>query len=458
MSGRLITRIVGFVAVVAVVAAVARDNAQAIQRQITPLGNPTVYLWAAIGTALVCGVIAFTITPIAIILPYSWVRDQIRRANVSDVIAAVVGLIVGLVIAALLTLPLSQLRFLGLDQWLPATAALVCGFLGVTVAVLLRQDFVHLATASLAARAARAATRREEREARLDREEHDEHEDRDEHEDHDERSGASGRFRDRRAKDKEKDKDKERRQPDRVLVDTSAIIDGRIADISQTGFVSGTLVVPRFVLEELQHIADSSDALRRNRGRRGLEILNRLQKETNVPVEISDADAEGTHEVDAKLVKLARQWHCPIITNDFNLNRVAALQGVKVLNINELAHAVKPILLPGEDLAVKIIQDGKELGQGVGYLDDGTMIVVEGGKHYIGSTLDITVTRVLQTVAGRMIFGQLKAGQAAPTPSGGNAVSATVAGNGTSGNGTSGAAGGTGERASAGAPARVPHR
>jgi len=196
-----------------------------------------------------------------------------------------------------------------------------------------------------------------------------------------------------------------------VLVDTSAIIDGRIADISQTGFISGTLTVPRFVLEELQHIADSSDSLRRNRGRRGLEVLGRLQKEGGTPVEISDADAEDTPEVDAKLVKLARQWHCAIITNDFNLNRVAALQGVKVLNINELAHAVKPILLPGEEMTVKVIQDGKEYGQGVGYLDDGTMIVVEGGKQFIGSDVEVTVTRVLQTIAGRMIFAQPKQGQ-----------------------------------------------
>jgi uncharacterized protein YacL len=191
-------------------------------------------------------------------------------------------------------------------------------------------------------------------------------------------------------------------------VDTSAIIDGRVADISQTGFIFGTLVVPRFVLEELQHIADSADSMRRARGRRGLDILQRLQKEPAVQVEISDADAENVMEVDAKLVKLARQWHAPIITNDFNLNRVAELQGVKVLNINELAHAVKPILLPGEEMQIKIMQEGKELGQGVGYLDDGTMIVVEGGKTYIGQTVDVTVTRVLQTVAGRMIFAHPK--------------------------------------------------
>jgi uncharacterized protein YacL len=210
-------------------------------------------------------------------------------------------------------------------------------------------------------------------------------------------------------------------QENKILVDTSAIIDGRIADITETGFVSGMLVVPRFVLEELQHIADSADTMRRNRGRRGLDILKRLQKDPSVTVEISDADAENTTEVDAKLVKLARAWHTPIITNDFNLNRVADLQGVKVLNINELAHAVKPILLPGEDMTIKIMQDGKEMGQGVGYLDDGTMIVVEGGKSYMGTTIDVTVTRVLQTVAGRMIFAHPKS----PTTSGSSAMRRT---------------------------------
>jgi uncharacterized protein YacL len=235
------------------------------------------------------------------------------------------------------------------------------------------------------------STRRAAREER-DHEEHDtEEHDREDH----------SRLRDRLSR-------KSSRTGDKILVDTSAIIDGRIADISETGFLFGSLVVPRFVLEELQHIADSADSMRRNRGRRGLEILQRLQRDPAITVEISDADPEAIHEVDAKLVKLARQWHCPIITNDFNLNRVAELQGVKVLNINELAHAVKPILLPGEEMSVKIMQDGKEPGQGVGYLDDGTMIVVEGGKAYMGSAVDVTVTRVLQTVAGRMIFAHPK--------------------------------------------------
>jgi uncharacterized protein YacL len=202
-----------------------------------------------------------------------------------------------------------------------------------------------------------------------------------------------------------------------ILLDTSTIIDGRIADISQTGFITGTLVVPRFVLNELQRIADSADTMRRNRGRRGLEILNRLQKDATVPIEIVDNDVEGIADVDGKLVKMARDIHCPIITNDFNLNRVAELQGVKVLNINELANAIKPVLLPGEDIHIKIMQDGKELNQGVGYLDDGTMIVVENGRQYMNMTIEVTVTRVLQTVAGRMIFAHPKQSSNGATPS-----------------------------------------
>jgi uncharacterized protein YacL len=192
----------------------------------------------------------------------------------------------------------------------------------------------------------------------------------------------------------------------RIVVDTSAIIDGRIAEIVESGFIYGTLVIPRFVLDELQHIADSSDALRRNRGRRGLEILNRMQKEPATPVEIVEDDVPDVTEVDAKLVALARARSRVILTNDFNLNRVAELQGVRVMNINSLANAVKPAVLPGEEIRVRVIQEGKEAGQGVGFLDDGTMIVVEGGARHIDRDLDVAVTRVLQTVAGRMIFAQ----------------------------------------------------
>jgi len=197
-----------------------------------------------------------------------------------------------------------------------------------------------------------------------------------------------------------------RRATNRVVVDTSAVIDGRIVDIARTGFVLGALVVPRFVLDELQRIADSPDAMRRNRGRRGLEMLSALQKDPVATVEISEATYPEVAEVDAKLMAYARDHDAAILTNDYNLNRVADLQGIRVLNINELANAVKSVLHPGEEMSVRIIQEGKEAGQGVGYLDDGTMIVVEGGLRYLNSDLPITVTRVLQTVAGRMIFAQ----------------------------------------------------
>jgi len=191
-----------------------------------------------------------------------------------------------------------------------------------------------------------------------------------------------------------------------VLLDTSVVIDGRIADITQTGFISGTILVPRFVLNELQHIADSADALRRNRGRRGLDMLNRLKEESVVPVRITDMEVEGGRDVDDKLIMLAKSLRCRIITNDYNLNRVAQLQGVAVLNINELANAVKSVLLPGETIEVKIIQEGKELGQGVGYLDDGTMIVVEEGRPYLSQTIPVIVKKVLQKAEGRLVFAQ----------------------------------------------------
>ena len=193
-----------------------------------------------------------------------------------------------------------------------------------------------------------------------------------------------------------------------ILVDTSAIIDGRIADLTQTGFIDGSLLVPRFVLDELRHIADSSDSLRRNRGRRGLEVLGRLRKDASVPLRVLDVGLESGEEVDARLVELARGTKSSILTTDYNLNRVAEIQGVQVLNVNELANAVKSIVLPGEALRVDIVQEGKEAGQGVAYLDDGTMVVVEGGRRYINSNHEVQVTRVLQTNAGRIVFAQPK--------------------------------------------------
>ena len=196
----------------------------------------------------------------------------------------------------------------------------------------------------------------------------------------------------------------------RMLIDTSAIIDGRIADVSHTGFLRGTLVVPKFVLDELRHIADSNDSLRRNRGRRGLELLNKLRQEENVPVEILDVDRLNGEEVDSKLVSLATELKVPIVTTDYNLNRVAQIQGVLVLNVNELANSLTPVLLPGEGMIIRIVQEGKEPRQGVGFLDDGTMVVVDGGASHLDEDVDVTVTRVLQSAAGCIIFAQPKRG------------------------------------------------
>jgi uncharacterized protein YacL len=192
------------------------------------------------------------------------------------------------------------------------------------------------------------------------------------------------------------------------VLDTSVIIDGRVADLCETGFLEGTFLVPHFILDELQHIADSSDSLKRARGRRGLDILNKIQKMADVDVRIVDEDFPQVKEVDAKLVVLAKQAHAKIITNDLNLNKVAELQGVRVLNINELCNALRPVVLPGEAIRVFVLKEGKEAGQGVAYLDDGTMIVVDNARRCIGRNVDVVVTSVLQTTAGRMIFTRLK--------------------------------------------------
>jgi uncharacterized protein YacL len=374
MSINTISRIIGsLVAIAIVIGLFFLDHTTAS----LPIG------WV-IGIAAGSALLALIITPYITVVPYRWMRDTAA----SDLIAAVIGLTVGLIISSLLAIPLAALATTTLGRTLPFVGAVVFSFLGITLAVQRKNDIVHLFQTGF-------LTRRRERERERDRDEERERE-------HD---------RDKGSKDRDHDKEHvvvQKPAEPQILLDTSAIIDGRIADISQTGFVYGTLIVPQFVLNELQHIADSSDSMRRNRGRRGLEMLNRLQKDTTVPIEIVDTDVEDVAEVDGKLVKLARIQHCPIITNDFNLNRVAELQGVKVLNINELANAVKPVLLPGEDLPIRIMQDGKELGQGVGYLDDGTMIVVEGGRQFMNSTVEVTVTRVLQTVAGRMIFAHPK--------------------------------------------------
>jgi len=303
-------------------------------------------------------VVGFAILPYLTVVPTGWLIKQVEALSTAEFVTAVVGLLLGLLMGLLLGFPLSGLAA-PFGTWLPlgVSVFLGLGMVGLTVAK--RKDLLVAAEAIGLVR--RPAT-----------------------------GGGSGPA----------------LGDPRIVVDTSAIIDGRIAEIVESGFIYGTLVIPRFVLDELQHIADSSDALRRNRGRRGLEILNRMQKEPATPVEIIEDDVPEITEVDAKLVALARSRSRVILTNDFNLNRVAELQGVRVMNINSLANAVKPAVLPGEELRVRVIQEGKEAGQGVGFLDDGTMIVVEGGARHIDRDLDVAVTRVLQTVAGRMIFAQ----------------------------------------------------
>ncbi len=209
------------------------------------------------------------------------------------------------------------------------------------------------------------------------------------------------------------------------ILDTSVIIDGRIADLCDTGFIDGTLVIPQFVLKELQLVADSSDSMKRNRGRRGLDILQKIQKMSGLAVVISDVDFPDVREVDLKLIELARTLHGKIVTNDFNLNKVAQLRGVDVLNINELANALKPVVLPGEIMKVFILKEGKEYNQGVAYLDDGTMVVVDNARKMISKTIDIVVTSVLQTTAGKMIFGRFLEPGVAQAPVSRSAATAT---------------------------------
>ncbi|HEY0070160.1 MAG TPA: PIN domain-containing protein [Chloroflexia bacterium] len=351
---------------------------------VMPPEAPGGFNAAVLYLPLLGALLGFTATPFLTVYPLRALRRRLRSASGGDMASVAFGLFVGLLLGALLAWPLSTLPD-PVGQIAPTVGALLFGFLGLYIAVLHRHDLAE------SVRTLRAGQGRGAAQPRMS---------------FTDTSSLSGKL------SAESVSDSDRIQLDKyLLVDTSAIIDGRIADISKTGFIDGTLLVPRFVLNELQHIADSADPLRRARGRRGLDMLNRLQKEAVVPIQISEVDAEDVPDVDSKLVKIARVYHCPVITNDFNLNRVAEIQGVKVLNINELANAIKPVVLPGEEMNVHVIQEGKELGQGVAYLDDGTMIVVENGRRYINSDVDVVVTRVLQTVAGRMIFAQMKNGR-----------------------------------------------
>jgi uncharacterized protein YacL len=313
--------------------------------------NRPAFLMAMVAASLLFGYLAI---PYVTTRPARWAVDRLAQAGAGDFVLGVGAIVIGLLMGVFAGIPLSAIGGTAGAVLPPIVAVLLA--LGMLGATLYKRDVLVPAVAGILPGGRR-------------------------------RGGTN-----------------------RVVVDTSAVIDGRIVDIGRTGFILGTLVAPRFVLDELQRIADSPDAIRRNRGRRGLEMLSALQKDSITPVEISEETYPEIGEVDAKLVAFARDHHAAILTNDFNLNRVAELQGIRVLNVNELANAVKAVVHPGEEMTVRIIQGGKEPGQGVGYLDDGTMIVVEGGGRFMDREVPITVTRVLQTVAGRMIFAQPRDG------------------------------------------------
>ncbi len=315
-------------------------------------------IFYALLMALLGALVGLILTPFMTIRPAVGLRKRLIRVSTGTLVSGLLGLTVGLIIAALLAFPLSLLPD-PFGKLLPFFGVLLFSYFSVTVFVMRQDDiFTFLRFSGFSQSGSLLKLSGDPEVSRI------------------------------------------------ILLDTSVIIDGRIADISTTGFLTGTLVIPNFVLNELQYIADSADGLRRQRGRRGMEVLSQLQKDSSIPVQISDLDIEGIQEVDEKLVVLAKQLHCPIMTNDYNLNRVAELQGVIVLNVNELANAVKAVLLPGETLKVSIIQEGKEHGQGVGYLDDGTMVVIEDGREFLHEDINVNVTKVLQTNAGRMIFAR----------------------------------------------------
>jgi len=320
--------------------------------QVGKLDPPNLFTYT-LGIGLVGALFGLVMTPFLSTRPVRALRRALGKLAAETLFAGLLGLVVGLIIAALLSFPLSLLPQ-PFGSILPFVGVVLFSYFSIALFVMRQTDIANLLGGF----------------AR-----------------HGESSAGWHTSR-------------------TILLDTSVIIDGRIADIAKTGFLPGTLLIPRFVLNELQYIADSADTLRRARGRRGMEVLAELQKAPFVVVRISDIDIEGVREVDDKLVILARQLKCPILTNDYNLNRIAELQGVPILNVNELANAVKSVVLPGEVLTVHIIQEGKELNQGVGYLDDGTMVVVENGNKYLNKEIAVIVTKVLQTAAGRMIFAR----------------------------------------------------
>lgn len=359
MLRKVIRIILGLLGVVAGVALAWSTVPILARRGINLMGYQDIIIYALFG--IVFGILFFILSKNAIHITVEFIRvieQKLQEIPANDILFGASGLIIGLLISYLVTYPIRQLEV---------------GWLSLLLSTLIYSFFAYLGI-----------------------------------------SVATKRWKELDWSDFLKKVQKDRHNQEvffskSKVLDTSVIIDGRIFDICKTGFLEGPLIVPGFVLEELRHIADSSDSLKRNRGRRGLDILNQIQKELDIPVRIYEKDFEDIQEVDSKLLKLGQILKGMVITNDYNLNKVAEFQGVPVLNINELANALKPVVLPGEEMCVLVIKDGKEMGQGIAYLDDGTMIVVDGGKKFVGENIDVLVTSVLQTAAGRMIFARPKA-------------------------------------------------
>ena len=328
------------------------------------INNP--YVSAILGAFIFYLLNTFLTSPVVNFI--KWMEDRLLKVPIFDLLFGTIGLIVGLSVAFLVSFWLGNIEIRVISSVLPTVLFVILGYLGFQVGFKQGDELVQAVQSAKAVGPKKRGIEEDSAETH------------------------SIKYK---------------------ILDTSVIIDGRIADISSTGFLEGVLVVPQFVLTELQHIADSSDTLKRTKGRRGLDVLRRLQTDDGAGILITDVDFVDVAEVDLKLVHLAKDMAGLVVTNDFNLNKVADLHGVPVLNINDLANAVKPVVIPGEDMHVVVIKDGKEHNQGVAYLDDGTMIVVEDGKFHIGNAIDVTVTSVLQTSAGRMIFAKPKNGKSA---------------------------------------------
>ena len=327
-------------------------------------------IWTYTVIVVLFALIGFLVAPVSIrsfLSLMGWIDARLTQVPTHDLMSGAVGGIIGLIISTLFSNSFVNIPFFG--PILAVLLSIFLGYLGLTIGMKRKEDVLGLLSFFPKFR---------------------------------------GDKTDKADKHKESKADHSLELVNYKILDTSVIIDGRIADIVKTGFVEGILLIPSFVLEELRHIADSSDLLKRNRGRRGLDILNQISKETAIKVHIHEQDFDDINEVDSKLVRLGQVLGSPLLTNDYNLNKVAELQGVKVLNINELANALKPIVLPGEEMLVQVMKEGKEPGQGVAYLDDGTMIVVDTGRRFMGQNVTVLVTSVLQTAAGRMIFAKPK--------------------------------------------------